>query len=73
MSSKHSPDHYKLGGIEVWDFIASQDCDYFTGNIIKYICRAGNKPEESKLDDLLKAQAYLHKLIKITNESPATS
>ena len=64
--SKYSPDHYKQGSIDVWDFIADQDLDFFTGNIIKYVCRAGKKENESKLDDLLKAQAYIRKLIDNT-------
>ena len=33
------PDHYNKGNIEVWDFIADQDLDFFEGNIVKYICR----------------------------------
>ena len=65
--SKTSPDHYQLGKFQVWDFIVDQDMDYLTGNIVKYISRAGTKPGESKMDDLLKAQAYLNKLIETTN------
>ena len=41
--SKFSPPHYQRGKIEVWDFIADQELDYFTGNVIKYLCRAGHK------------------------------
>ena len=61
MSSKHSPDHYQLGNIEVWDFIVDQDMGYLLGNVIKYVCRAGAKPGESREDDLLKAIAYLNR------------
>ena len=61
MSSKHSPDHYQLGKIEVWDFIVDQDMGYLLGNVIKYVCRAGAKPGESREDDLLKAIAYLNR------------
>lgn len=64
--SKTSPDHYQLGKFQVWDFIIDQDMDYLTGNIVKYLSRAGTKPGESKMDDLLKAQAYLTKLIDTT-------
>ena len=60
--SKYSPSHYK-GGIECWDYIISHDLGYLEGNIIKYITRAGKKDGESTLDDLLKAKAYLTKLI----------
>ena len=66
--SKQNPDHYQLGTIQPWDYIVSQDMDYLTGNIVKYITRAGTKPGESKMDDLLKAQAYLTKLIQSTND-----
>jgi len=70
--SKQNPDHYQLGKFQVWDFIVDQDMDYLTGNIVKYISRAGTKPGESKMDDLLKAQAYLTKLIETTNAIPTT-
>lgn len=58
-----SPPHYTRGQIEVWDFIADQGLDYFTGNVMKYICRAGFKGE--RLEDLRKAKAYIDKLIAI--------
>lgn len=67
--TKQNPDHYQLGSIQPWDYIVSQDMDYLTGNIVKYITRAGTKPGESKMDDLLKAQAYLTKLIDTTNDN----
>ena len=58
-----SPPHYTRGQIEVWDFIADQKLDYFTGNIVKYLLRAGYKG--SKMEDLQKARAYLNKLIQM--------
>ncbi len=58
-----SPPHYTRGRIEVWDFIADQKLDYFTGNIVKYLLRAGYKG--SKMEDLQKARAYLNKLIQM--------
>jgi hypothetical protein len=61
--SKYNPTHYQKGSIQVWDFIADQKLDYLKGCIIKYVCRAGSKPHESELDDLLKARAYLDKAI----------
>ena len=72
--SKFSPDHYQQGSIEVWDFIVDQELGYLEGNIVKYITRAGNKDNESRLDDLLKAQAYIHKAVstKLTNAIPTT-
>tara|TARA_B100000497_G_C7364618_1_gene235849 strand:+ start:252 stop:575 length:324 start_codon:yes stop_codon:yes gene_type:complete len=67
--SKISPNHYQQGSIEVWDFIVDQQLGYLEGNIVKYISRAGKKDNESRLDDLLKAQAYIHKAVstELTN------
>ena len=64
--SKLAPNHYQSGKIQVWDFINDQQLDFFEGNIVKYVCRAGLKEGESQLDDLLKAATYLTKLIHIT-------
>lgn len=61
--SKQNPAHYRQGDIEPWDFIISQNLGFLEGNIIKYITRAGKKDSESRFDDLLKAQAYIHKLV----------
>ena len=63
-STKYDPDHYH-GSVEPWDLIAAQDLDFFSGNIVKYVVRAGKKAGESTLDDLIKAQVYLKKLIEI--------
>lgn len=62
--TKYDPEHYH-GTVEPWDLIAAQDLDFFSGNIIKYVVRAGKKAGESTLDDLIKAQVYLKKLIEI--------
>jgi hypothetical protein len=72
--SKISPSHYQQGNIEVWDYIVDQELGYLEGNIVKYITRAGKKDNESKLDDLLKAQAYIHKAVstELTNAIPNT-
>ena len=64
LSEKIIPDHYQ-GGIECWEYIISHDLGFLEGNIIKYITRAGKKDGESTLDDLLKAKAYLTKLIAL--------
>ena len=52
-----NPTYYTRGQIEVWDFIRDQQLNYFLGNAIKYICRAGYKG--SKRTDLEKAIHYL--------------
>ena len=61
--SKQNPEHYRQGDIEPWDFIVSQKLGFLEGNVIKYITRAGKKDSESRFDDILKAQAYIHKLV----------
>lgn len=52
--------HYKKLKIQVWDFIAANQLDWFQGTIIKYICR--NKAD--RLQDLLKARHCLDKYIE---------
>jgi len=63
--TKADPNHYQRGRIEVWDFISDQNLDYFLGNAIKYICRAGFKDGETKIDDLTKAITYLTKALEL--------
>ena len=57
--AEQSPAHYTRGAIEVWDFIRDQDLNYHLGNAIKYICRAGYKSPDTKVEDLKKAIHYL--------------
>jgi hypothetical protein len=54
-----NPPHYTRGNIEVWDFIRDQGLNYFRGNAIKYICRAGFKSPQTEIEDLKKAIHYL--------------
>ena len=61
-----NPDHYKVGGIETFDFITAksspdQIAGYCKGNILKYVSRADHK---NGVEDLKKAKWYLDKLIK---------
>ena len=50
-----SPIHYTRGNIEVWDFIRDQGLNYFRGNAIKYVCRAGFKSVGTEVEDIKKA------------------
>jgi hypothetical protein len=62
MKSKTNPDHYSLAnGIEVIDL--TSQLDFCSGNVVKYVARAGKKGGESALDDLMKAKFYLERLI----------
>lgn len=54
------PDHYTMG-IEVTDFVASWEMDWFRGNILKYVVRCPFKDHPIK--DLKKAKWYLDDLI----------
>lgn len=60
--SKTNPSHYQLGGgIQVID--VTEKLGFLEGNVVKYVCRAGNKDGEDPLDDLSKARWYLDRLI----------
>jgi len=71
-SNKQSPNHYRRGKIEVWDFIIDQELDYLSGNVVKYVCRAGYKDHESEMDDWLKVKAYVERKIKHIQETRNT-
>ena len=66
----HSPEYYRRGTIEVWDFIRDQELSYHLGNAVKYICRAGYK--DNYVEDLEKAIHYLtNELQYVTPEQPS--
>lgn len=64
------PDYYKGtndGGrsIEVFDIIDQfVNGDFYLGNVLKYVCRAGKKSKETKRQDLEKALHYIKEAIK---------
>ena len=60
-----NPSYYKKG-IETTDYIVSHDMNYVEGNIIKYVTRY---KEKNGLQDLLKAEWYLNRLIKETRNN----
>ena len=55
------PAHYTTGKIEVLDFIQDQQFGYLDGQVVKYLSRYRHKGKP--LEDLKKAQFYLHRLI----------
>lgn len=57
--------HYQMP-IQVWDFIAANDLDWFQGTILKYIARWHMK---GGIDDLLKARHVLDKYIEVQLEN----
>lgn len=62
------PNHYTDGTIETWDYIEDKQLNYFLGNAVKYISRAGKKDKSKYVEDLQKAIAYLNKEIDNYNK-----
>lgn len=58
------PPHYKAGGIETLDFIEAKDLNFRLGNVVKYVSRAGKKPDSDPVKDLEKAAFYLNREIE---------
>ena len=59
------PSHYCDGGIETLDFILAKKMDFLTGQVCKYISRAGKKDPDKEIEDLEKARFYLNKRIDV--------
>jgi len=57
------PPHYKVGGIEVIDFIEAKQLGYNLGNVVKYVSRADEKGTDA-IQDLQKARWYLERAIQ---------
>ena len=56
-----NPKHYKGFGISPLKYITANELDFIEGNIVKYVSRYQFK---GGVNDLLKAQTYLEKLIE---------
>lgn len=54
--------HYHKAQIQHWDFAASQNFDYFQGQVTKYVTRW---KEKNGLQDLEKAMHFLQKYIEV--------
>ena len=59
-----APKHYSQGTIMPWDVVLDWELDFWAGNAVKYICRAGKKPGEDAIDDYDKAIHYLRECIR---------
>lgn len=64
MSNIDHPQHYNTGSIEPIDVIEDWNLDFCLGNTVKYIARAGHKDPDKLLEDLKKAEWYLHRYIE---------
>ena len=61
-----SPPHYKFMKISPLQYIeANPQLTWSLSNVIKYISRAGSKPDNSRLQDLEKAAWYLNHEIQL--------
>lgn len=58
------PAYYTDGKIEVSDFIADKNLNFFRGNVVKYVARAGKKDSSKEVEDLKKAQWYIGREIE---------
>ncbi|MFJ9413071.1 DUF3310 domain-containing protein [Streptomyces sp. NPDC101227] len=64
---EQGPAHYMTDmGLQPWDVIDAFGLDFYLGNVIKYVLRAGKKGPA--LDDLRKAQHYIQKAIEKEHE-----
>ena len=66
MKDNINPDHYKVGGIETWDYMKAklsptQLAGFALGNIVKYASRINHK---NKLEDMRKIAWYANKLVE---------
>jgi hypothetical protein len=58
------PEYYNDTKITPFDVIDDWDLNFYLGNAIKYIKRAGKKADNSKLQDLKKVREYIeHEII----------
>ena len=62
------PPHYRLGDREVIEI--TEHLDFLSGNIVKYVCRAGRKEGSNSLEDILKARSYLDRPIDWGTSKP---
>ena len=60
-----NPEHYAQQAIQPAEYIMQNDMDWWRGNTIKYVSRAGFKvkpgstAEESEIEDLIKARRMI--------------
>jgi Zn finger protein HypA/HybF involved in hydrogenase expression len=66
------PAHYCFSDLQPWDVIDAWGVDYYLGNVLKYICRAGRKSPD-RLVDLNKALHYLQKEVELAEKVLAES
>lgn len=68
------PQHY--GGDTTYEVVKvldawGLDTDFYLGNVVKYIARAGKKPGVDPIEDLRKAAFYLNRRIELMEKREA--
>lgn len=61
-----NPEYYNNSKFSPWDVIEDWNLNFNLGSCMKYIKRAGNKPGNSKVQDLKKVIAYVQREIELT-------
>jgi len=70
--SVKKPAHYaSKTGVQAIEVIQDFDLNFCLGNVFKYIARAGKKPNEDRMKDLLKAREYLDLELKSLSDNTA--
>ncbi len=61
------PSHYQSedGKFQVWDIVDQFQLNYYFGDAVKYICRAGKKKRNPATQDIRKAMQYLQRWLDI--------
>lgn len=60
MATAIEPDYYKApNNLSANDVIEAFNLNFYRGNVIKYVLRAGKKDASKEIEDLLKARAYI--------------
>ena len=57
------PSYYGSKGVQPIDIIEDQNLTFNSGNVVKYVARAGKKSKETEIQDLQKAKFYLDREI----------
>ena len=63
LKRKDPPKHYNHE-IQPWDAIEAWRLDFWEGNAVKYICRAGKKENNTAVEDYEKAITYLEECVR---------
>lgn len=58
------PEYYNNSKITPFDVIDDWNLDFYLGNAVKYIKRAGKKKDNSRLQDLKKIREYVDQEIR---------